>query len=138
MAAPQVVLTLVGIEQSRRHKYMIYTLQFVGAAPVYTTGGETVDFTAYVLGQFKNRYRTNLLALPLPGPKDIEIANDVIGWSFTVTQNTVSPTLKNYLFRMWNGATEQAGTVAYPAGTFGATLAAAPQFLFKVRQPLAS
>src|SRR5882724_9678075 len=128
MAAPQVVVTLQSIELTRRHKYMIYSIQLVGAGPTYTAGGVIVDFTLATIGPFKARYRTALLPLPLPKTAEIEQLNDVIGWSPTLTPNTVSPTLKNFLFRLWNGTTEATGS--YAAGTFATTLGAAPSFLF--------
>lgn len=82
----------------------------------YTTGGDTLNFLTANYG-LSSRPRPP--ANPLPSADDFIIKQVPAGFTVEIIKNTVSPTLANYLLKIWNIATAaELAQADYPAALY--------------------
>lgn len=136
MAAPVITTkSNASPDITRRFKFYEPAIYLVGAAPTYTAvanGGMIIDLTQMINVQLKERGA--IPSQPLAPNSDIIALQVPIGYEAYLIQNPTNPTLKNYLLQIFTSfGGELANGAAIPAGLFGATLPAAPAFVFRIK-----
>lgn len=136
MAQPLVTVQLNSKPDiTGRFKYMELRILLSGAAPTYVAlanGGLLCDLSK--IGNPLAIERGQFGAGVLPPNTDIAPLLVPAGFSASLVQNTVAPTLKNYILQLFSAsATELANGSALNAALFAATPALAPPFVFQVR-----
>lgn len=119
---------------TRRHKFIEVAIQWTDAgAPTYVTGGLVVDLTKMLNPSLHPR--AGFPAGILPANNDISPITLTGGWVMNLEKNGTSPTLKNYVVRIYKTypKVEYANGDALDATLFGATVGASPKFVFRIR-----
>lgn len=112
------VLTLQAVDVSRRKIRRTY--RFVPSATAgqgYTTGGETLNFLT--AGNPNGEPRRTPPPSPLPNDNNIKIVKNPGGYDCDILQNTVSPTLANYVLKFFTSGGTELTQADYPAGLAG-------------------
>lgn len=108
-----VTITLVSKVKSLEHIERVY--KAVLSAGYDATAGQVFDFTAATDPKKLGRYLPP--SKPLPSNDEIAIQQAPLGFTAELKQAAASPTLKNFVLRVFNIATAAELTTAnYPAG----------------------
>ena len=138
MAQPATVTvtSIMKPDLTRRKKYYKYAITMADpGAPTYPLGGIVVNLSYSNVGNAGSWERHAWSSPALP--KNNEVTPDgnlSSGYLLSLQQNSVAPTMLNYVLRIWTVAgTELAANAAIPAALFAALIANAPQLIFSLR-----